>query len=148
MGSVSGTNIPVVNKYTTANFAFRNQGRHLVKTAADTDIPNRIVTAAPVRAIGSGSIITQSGVVTHYEEKVVGMTLPGRVVDERAPREDLVKARSLKVNLAGNKTNAVVPTSLAPDKPQQHTVNTGRRVVRRNSASDNGSTSGGLIDRV
>jgi len=147
MGSLSGNGIAVVNKYATANYAFRNQGRHIVKTAANDDIPNRIVTAAPVRAIGSGSIVTQSGVVTYYEEKVVGMTLPGRVVDARAPREDLVQARSLKVDLAGNKTNPVVPTALSPDKPQEHTVNTGRRIVRRNSASD-GAGDAGLIDRV
>ncbi|GAF69078.1 unnamed protein product [marine sediment metagenome] len=148
MGSLSGTGIAVVNKFTTGNFSFRHQGRQLKKSATDTDIPNIVTSAEPVRAIGSGSIVSNSGVVTYYEELVVGMTLPGRVVDARAPREDLVQDRTLKVDLAGNTTQAIIPTSLSPDKPQEHTVNTGRRIVRRNSASDDGSSTGGLIDRI
>jgi len=148
MGSLSGTNIPVVDKFATANFSFRQHGRVLSKSATDTDIRNQLITAAPVRTIGSGSIVSNSGVVTYYEELVVGMTLPGRVVNTRAPREDLVQDRTLKVDLDGNTTRAVIPTALAPDKPQEHTVNTGRVIVRRNSASDDGSSTGGLIDRI
>lgn len=141
MGSQSGTNIPVVDAYTTANYSFRRHAVDISKVDSKDDIRNTIVTAAPTRAIGSGTIVTQSGVCHYYEELVTGMTLPGRVVNARVPHQDLVQARSLNVDLAGNKTNPTVEVAMQPYTPQQFTVHCGGRVVRRSSQS-------GLIDRI
>jgi len=140
MGSTNHADIPVANKFTTNDASLRKDSRKIKSTAANDDTVTTVVTDSTIRAIGSGSIVSD-GTATFYEEKVVGMILPGRQVDERIA-STVDASRSLSVDLADNTTLAVIPSGLEPHTPQEHTANLGNNVVRRNSVGDT------LIDRI
>ncbi len=140
MGSTNHANIPVVNKFTTNDSTLRKDSRKIKATSANNDQVSVVLTDSVVRPIGSGSTIID-GTVTYTEDVVVGMSMPGRNVPERIASR-VGAPRSLSVDLAGNTTQAVIPSGLEPDVPQRWAFKLGDKVVRQNSASDN------LTDRI
>lgn len=137
MGSTNHGDIPVVNKYTTTNLSFIKHSRRIKQNASATDEQTTLQVDATTRAIGSGSLI-QDGVVTHHEELVVGITMPGRTVNARiASGADA--ERSLSVDLADNKTQEVIETSLQPHTPQEGVKHAGGKVIVSNTADGTAS---------
>jgi len=143
MGSVNTgiSGVYVVDKYATANLGFIKHSRRIKRNAADSDTAHTVLVDAVTRPIGSGSVVRDNGVVEYLEEKVVGMTLPGRQVNERIA-SGFEADRTLSVDTNDNETLAVIETSLQPDVPQEGAKHTGNRVVRSNTVDDE------LTDRV
>jgi len=135
MGSThSSGNITVVDKFTTNNYTYRKDSRKIKSTTSDDDTVATVVTDAVTRPLGSGSVVID-GTATHYASVVVGMTLPGRCVNERIA-STIDASRSLSVDLAGNTTKAVIPSGLEPEVPNSWAFNAGSKVVRQNSVDD------------
>ena len=131
MGSTNASGISVVNKYTSANVSYVKHSRRIKSSTSENDATSVLQVDAVTRPIGSGSIVSQDGSVAYTETKVVGMIMPGRQVDERIA-STVDASRSLSVDLAGNKTAEVIPTSLSPHTPQVGVKSTGGKVVVSN----------------
>lgn len=142
MGSVNVAGNPVVNKYQTSNQAMVKHSRRIKSmqsgplSQAEHGDTTTVEQVDPVtRAIGSGSLVRQGGSVEYFEEIVVGMTLPGRVVNARIASGDGA-TRGLSVDLADNKTQEVIEASLQPHIPQEGVKHTGNKVLVSNSVGD------------
>lgn len=109
MGSLSGNGVPVADK---DNRTFRKRDVLITAAASENDTVTNLVTTAPERAVGSGSIVRDDGSVEYTEEVVWGVTKFGRTCRERvASNEDCV--REVLVTLPeGSGTVAVIPDSL------------------------------------
>lgn len=117
MGSLSGSGIPVVGKN---NHTFRKRDILITSAESTDDTVTTIVDSPVIRTITSGSIVRDDGVtgtVDYYEDLVWGVTRMGRTCLERVASCSSC-ARTGVVDLAGNETQAVIPTSLEPHTPQ------------------------------
>jgi hypothetical protein len=140
MGSLPASGIPVVAKQP---LSFRKSDIR-IKSTDNRDDTITVVTAnrpALSRPIGSGSIVRDSGVVSYFEEKVVGTIRMARTSDERIA-SDANGARQVVVDLGDGQTIAVIESGLAPTTPQKWALNAGDRVVRQDSTDDT------TIDRI
>ena len=131
MGSVNVSGNPVVNKYQTANQSMVKYSRRIKSTQS-----------GPLSQAEHGDTKTdeQTDVLPLHRPLdaaiVTGMTLPGRQVNARIASVPANATRSLSVDLADNKTQAVIPSSLEPHTPQEGSKHTGGRVVVSNSVGD------------
>lgn len=140
MGSLPASGIPVVAKQP---LSFRKSDIR-IKSTDNRDDTITVVTAnrpALSRPIGSGSIVRDSGVVSYFEEKVVGTIRMARTSDERIA-SDANGARQVVVDLGDGQTIAVIESGLVPTTPQKWALNAGDRVVRQDSTDDT------TIDRI
>lgn len=142
MGSVNTPSNPVVDKYQTANQSMIKHSRRIksmqsgpLSQAEHGDTTTVEQVDSITRALGSGSIVRQDGTVEYTAEVVVGMTLPGRVVNSRIA-SGISASRSLSVDLAGNVTQEVIEDSLKPHVPQEGVKHTGGKVLVSNSVGD------------
>lgn len=136
MGSVSASGVPVVSK---DSYSYRKRDILITRENSATDGVSNLVTAAPVRTIGSGSIVRKdysSASADMYETLVWGVQFGARSSSTRVGREG---ERSLSVPNSGV---FVVPTTLQSNTPQISVTNCGSKVVRRQGVGD------GLVDRV
>lgn len=137
MGSLSASGIPVVGKQPVS---FRKHDIRIKSTDSRDDSITIVTANRPElsRPIGSGSIVRTSGVVEYHEELVAGVTRMGRTCYERIA-SDPACSRQAFVDLAENKTTAVIPTGLQPDIPQLHAAHRGEKIAISNSADDSQS---------
>ena len=129
MGSLSASGIPVVAKQP---LTFRKRDNFITQTDNRTDTVSGLVTYKPDqnRAIGSGSIVRDSGVATYWEEVVVGVYRMGRSSPYRIASSGT--DRSVVVNLAGNQTTVVLPSGSGTVS----SMHVGERVKRSDSVTD------------
>lgn len=134
MGSLPASGVPVVLKQPVS---FRKHDIRIKSTDSRDDSIVVITDNRPAlnRAIGSGSIVRNSGVVDYYEEKVAAAYLMGRTTQERIA-SDPAALREVVVDLNGLETLAVIPEGLEPDKPQLHAGHRGNKIGVGNSADD------------
>lgn len=139
MGSLSASGIPVVTKQP---FTFRKHDVRIKSTDSRTDTISVVTANRPSlsRPLGSGSIVRESS-VDYYQEVVAGTTLMGRTCNQRIASATGC-LRVANVDLAGNKTTAVIASGLIPTTPQKWSHHTGDRIVRKDSTDDS------VIDRV
>lgn len=134
MGSLNAVGGPTI--VSKDNKTFRNRGgKQIYKTDSDGDVKTTIVSAPPAREEGEWNIVRDDNSLHSQNEIVTGTYMGGRSSALRIASENGA-VRSLDVNLAGNKTIAVVPTALEGTTPQIGLKHTGTKVVENNSVSD------------
>lgn len=134
MGSLSASGIPVVDKQPVS---FRKHDIRIKSTDNRDDSITVVTDNRPSlnRAIGSGSIVRDSGVVDYFEELVAGVTRMGRTCYERIA-SDVNCVRTAAVDLGDNRTTAVIPTGLQPTTPQLHVAHRGEKIAVSDSTDD------------
>lgn len=134
MGSLNAAGGPTV--VSKDNKTFRNRGgRQIYKTDSQDDTKTTIVSAPPAREEGEWSIVRDDNSVTTQTEIVTGIYMGGRSSALRVASKDGA-ARALSVDLADNKTIAVIPDGLSGTTPQVGIKHTGAKVVVNNSVGD------------
>lgn len=132
MGSLAATGIPVVAKNSDT---YRKMPVIIHRTDSETDVATNIVTADVARTISSGSIVRDDGTVDYFEDVVWGVSMMGRSTTARVA-SDVSAVRDNVVKLGDNITDAVIPGSLAPNKPQLGYRHTGDGIQETQSVDD------------
>ncbi len=116
MGSLPASGIPVVTK---TSLSFRKHDVRIKSTDSTDDTVTTVTAFRPSndRAIGSGSIVRSDGTADYYQELVYGTAMLARSCQHRIASDEAC-VRTAAVDLAGNTTQAVIPTGLVPHIPQ------------------------------
>jgi hypothetical protein len=134
MASISGVNTPVVPK---TQKTFRKRDRLITEANSDNDTVGGKHVHEAERAISSGSIVSDGGVVTYFQDLVYGVTMMGRTnTVDRVPSAGVEASRNIVVDLGDNMTDAVVPTYLVPHLPQLAYRHTGNQIMVGQSVTD------------
>lgn len=134
MGSLSGSLTPVVPK---TSITFRKRPVKITETYSVNDTVGGKVIREDDRAITSGSIVRDDNTVEYIEDLAFGVTMMGRTnIVDRVPSAGNTASRSVIVDLGDNQTDAVIPTYLVPDVPQNAARHTGNKVVIGLSVDD------------
>lgn len=133
MGSLNATGITVVSK---SNVTIRQRGgRQVVKSDSLTDTETTLVQSPPEHVYNSGSVVRDSTSVVYTSGIVNGLYMGGRSASARIPSAPGTP-RDLKVNLAGNKTIAVIPSGLTSPIPQTSVEHLGSKLVKSDNITD------------